>query len=103
MREEDRRGWEAENARLREEIASVRESSSSPTSLSVIRFLHGSDDSPGDDSDNDLNNSGDRTKRSTSGHVPSALPLLAILARVVTMNPFIVAAGVGAALSQGSR
>ena len=62
MREEDRRGWEAENARLREEIVSVRESSSSPTSLSVIRFLHGSDDSPDDDSDNDLSKSEDRKK-----------------------------------------
>ena len=103
MREEDRRGWEAENARLREEIASVRESSSSPISLSVIHFLHGSDDSPEDDSDNDLSSSGDRNKISASGPVPSALPLLAVLAGVVTVNPFIVAAGFGAALSQGSR
>ena len=61
------------------------------------------DDSPDDDSDNDLSNSGDRNKRSASGPVPNALPLLAVLAVVIIMNPFLVVAGVGAALSQESR
>ena len=50
-------------------------------------------DSPDDDSDNDLSNSGDRNKRSASGPVPNALPLLAVLAVAVIMNPFIVVGG----------
>ena len=127
MRAEDRRVWGVENARLREEMAELRKSSSSNNSFKdtfdAVSSYDSSDNTlPDDDSlkgydcrsyhsfdcgsDDSLKKTSDRKSRSKGRPNTDALSLLAVLASVaglVTMNPVLAAVGAGTALSHGFR